>query len=509
MSGALRLVLADQLSHNLSALDGLNKTEDVVLFTEVRAETDYVPHHPKKVAFLFAAMRHHAAALRDDGVRVRYVEFEDPGNAGAIPDELNRAIEAVSPDRVILTECGEYRLHQALSDWAKTVSVTVEMRPDTRFLASKEDFAEWSRGRKQLRMEYFYREMRRRYGILLEPNGDPMGGKWNYDAENRKSLSTEETPPPPLWIEPDETTTSVLDLVARHFDKNPGSLKNFRFAVTREDAARSAADFIERRLPLFGDYQDAMARDEPFLYHALIGLYLNAGLLDPLDLCRRAEKAYRDGAAPLNAAEGFIRQILGWREYVRGIYWLKMPDYAETNHLNAQRDLPSFYWTGETEMNCLRHAIGQTLDEAYAHHIQRLMVTGNFALIAGIAPKQVCEWYLAVYADAYEWVELPNTHGMALFADGGVLGSKPYAASGKYIDRMSDYCADCVYSPKQPTGPKACPFNYLYWDFIARNADTLDGNPRMGMIYKTWARMKDDRKADIRRDAKTFLEELS
>jgi deoxyribodipyrimidine photolyase-related protein len=507
--GALRLVLADQLSRDLSALDGLDPAADTVLMAEVAAETDYVPHHPKKIAFLFSAMRHFAEALREDGATVRYIKLTADHNSGSIPGELTRAVDALSPDTVIMTECGEYRLQQSLADWEDDADVPVEIRPDTRFLASKDDFARWAKGRKQLRMEYFYREMRRRYDILMEPNGDPMGGKWNYDAENRKTLSRDDTPPPPMAFKPDAVTMEVLALVERRFAGNAGSLENFRFAVTTGDAKRCAADFIKRRLPRFGDFQDAMARDEPFLYHALIGLYLNAGLLDPLDMCKRAERAYRDGDAPLNAVEGFIRQILGWREYVRGIYWLKMPDYAETNHLNAQRDLPSFYWTGDTKLTCLATAIGQTLEEAYAHHIQRLMVTGNFALLAGIAPKQVSDWYLAVYADAYEWVELPNTHGMALFADGGVLGSKPYAASGKYIDRMSDYCADCVYDPKKPTGPDACPFNYLYWDFLDRNAEALDRNPRMGMIYKTWGRMDPTRKDAIRRDAKAFLEELT
>lgn len=509
MPGALRLVLADQLARDVTALKDLDPDADTVLLAEVAAETDYVPHHPKKIGFLFSAMRHFADALRGDGIAVRYIPLDDTNNSGSIAGELTRAVNALKPARVVMTECGEYRLHRELADWSEASEIDVEIREDTRFLASKQDFARWAEGRKQLRMEFFYREMRRRHDILMEPNGDPVGGKWNFDSENRKSLSADEDPPPkPMRFKPDDVTQGVLDLVARRFKSHAGALKDFHFAVTEADAKRTASDFIKRRLPRFGDYQDAMASEEPFLYHALIGLYLNAGLLDPLDLCRRAESAYRDGAAPLNAAEGFIRQILGWREFVRGIYWLKMPGYGDTNFLNAQRDLPAFYWTGETDMNCLSRAIGQTLDEAYAHHIQRLMVTGNFALIAGIQPKQVCEWYLAVYADAYEWVELPNTHGMALFADGGVLGSKPYAASGKYIDRMSDYCADCAYTPKKPTGPEACPFNYLYWDFIDRNAEKLDGNPRMGMIYRTWARMKDDRKAEIRRDARKFLEDL-
>jgi deoxyribodipyrimidine photolyase-related protein len=294
-------------------------------------------------------------------------------------------------------------------------------------------------------MEHFYREMRRETGLLMGADGEPEGGRWNFDKANRKRLPKGIAPPSPLHHPPDPITREVLALVDTHFPRHFGSLEPFWFAVSAEQAKESLAHFVAQALPSFGDFQDAMKEGEPTLFHAIIGLYLNTGLLDPLDACRLAEAAYLRGHAPLNAVEGFIRQIIGWREYVRGIYWLKMPDYAETNFLEASRPLPSFYWSGDTEMNCLRQCIIQTRDEAYAHHIQRLMVIGNFALLAGLAPQEVEEWYLSVYADAFEWVELPNTHGMALFADGGVLGSKPYAASGKYINRMSNYCAGCQY----------------------------------------------------------------
>jgi deoxyribodipyrimidine photolyase-related protein len=510
-AAALRVVLGDQLSPGLAGLEGLDRARDTVLMAEVREEASYVPHHPKKLAFLFSAMRHFAEALRAEGVRVRYVSLNDPDNTHSIPGELDRAVVDLAPDAVILTECGEYRLDRALQDWRARASVPVEMRTDTRFLASKAEFARWAEGRKALRMEYFYREMRRRYGILLDPDGQPVGGKWNYDADNRKPPEPGLfQPPAPPEAPPDDTTRHVLDIVAREFPDAYGSLDGFTFAVTAEGAEVCARAFFRERLSGFGDYQDAMLRGEAVLYHSLLSLYLNAGLLDPLDLCRRAEEAYRSGAAPLNAAEGFIRQILGWREYVRGLYWLKMPDYAETNALQAHKDLPAFFWTGETEMACLAESICQTLQNAYAHHIQRLMVIGNFALLAGLEPKQVCEWYLAVYADAYEWVELPNTHGMALFADGGIMASKPYAASGKYIDRMSDYCAGCRYDPKK-NGDEAesCPFNALYWQFLARNEKTLSGNPRMGMIYKTLARMKPDKRAALFDRAERFLETLT
>lgn len=509
-AAVLRVVLGDQLSSNLAGLADLDRQADTVLLAEVREEAAYVPHHPKKLAFLFSAMRHFAAELEREGVRVRYVTLDDPANTHSIPGEITRAVAELGVQSVVLTECGEYRLDRLLREWQAAAPVRSEMRDDTRFLASKEDFAIWAEGRKTLRMEYFYREMRRRYGILLEADGNPVGGKWNYDSENRKPLESGLFgPPPPPATSPDEITQTVLDLVAEMFPDSYGTLEGFDFAVTAAEAEACAEAFFNERLSAFGDYQDAMARGEAVLYHSLLSLYLNAGLLDPLDLCRRAEAAYREGKVPLNSAEGFIRQILGWREYVRGLYWLKMPDYAETNALAAMRPLPEFFWTGKTDMTCLSDCIGQTLNSAYAHHIQRLMVIGNFALLAGLAPKQVCAWYLAVYADAYEWVELPNTHGMALFADGGVMASKPYAASGKYIDRMSDYCGGCRYDPKKSGGEEdACPFNALYWHFLSRNEKTLSGNPRMGMIYKTLARMKPEKRNALFGRAERFLETL-
>ncbi len=506
--GKLRQVLGDQLTPGLSALAGLDPSADTVLMAEVAEEAIYVPHHPKKIAFLFSAMRHFAKDLERRGVRVRYSRLDDPKNSGSILGEIDWAIEDLAPSSVVATECGEWRLQSALEGWRGPVPL--EILDDDRFIASRAAFAAWAEGRKQLRMEYFYREMRRKTGLLMRDDGTPEGGQWNFDKENRQPPDMGLfRPTPPLAIEPDSITSEVIGLVRDRFPDHCGSLDGFAFGVTAEEAERCADAFFEDRLPLFGDYQDAMLTGEPILYHALLSQYLNAGLLDPLDLCRRAEAAWRDGHAPLNAAEGFIRQILGWREYVRGVYWLKMPDYAETNFLNAHRPLPEFFWTGETDMNCLRQCIGQTLRDAYAHHIQRLMVIGNFALLAGLSPKAVCAWYLCVYADAYEWVELPNTHGMALFADGGVLGSKPYAASGKYIDRMSDYCRGCRYDPKKSVGPDACPYNYLYWDFLDRNAETLSGNPRMAMIYRSMSRMAPEKRQAMAQDSAKFLEALT
>jgi deoxyribodipyrimidine photolyase-related protein len=356
-------------------------------------------------------------------------------------------------------------------------------------------------------MEYFYRLMRRKFMVLMEPEG-PSGGQWNFDAENRKPPKDGLKIPAPYTAVPDEITQEVLALVERNFGDHFGDLYPFPFAVTRKGALAALDMFIAERLAQFGDWQDAMVQGEPWMYHSHIALYLNCGLLEPLECLQKAEQAYRQGRAPVNAAEGFIRQILGWREFVRGLYWHKMPDYKETNYLQATRPLPDLYWTAKTRLNCQRQAVLETRENAYAHHIQRLMVLGNFALLAGLDSDQVNEWYLLVYADAYEWVELPNVHGMVLFADGGVLASKPYAASGAYINKMSNYCAGCSYKVTAKNGPKACPFNYLYWDFIDRNADRLRGNPRMGFVFKTLDRMGADKRQAVHTDAQRFFRAL-
>jgi len=503
----LILIMGDQLNPGLPALAQADRSRDVVLMVEVAEETTYVPHHRKKIAFILSAMRHFAAELSGDGWQVDYVKLDDEGNTGSFTGEVARAVKRHAPDGIRLTEPGEWRVMEMVGGWSDGLGLPVDVLPDNRFLCSRAEFAEWASGRKQLRMEYFYREMRRKTGLLMD--GDtPAGGQWNFDKQNRKSAEAALFMPRPRQARPDAMTQAVLQLVAERFPDGFGDLEPFWFAVTRAKAEQARDRFLAEALPHFGDYQDAMLRGEDFLYHSVLSPCINVGLLDPLDLCRRVERAWRNGEVPLNAAEGFIRQIIGWREYVRGIYWLKMPDYAEMNHLNAERDLPAFYWTGETGMACVRAVVDQTKRQAYAHHIQRLMVTGTFALLAGIRPQQVHEWYLSVYADAFEWVELPNTLGMSQFADGGLLGSKPYAASGSYIDRMSDYCGSCTYSVKQRTGEGACPFNALYWDFLARNADTLRGNPRLGPVYSTWDRMKEETREDLRASAERILDRL-
>ena len=501
----LRVVLGDQLSPRLSSLRDLAHG-DVVLMAEVMAECTYVRHHPRKIALVLSAMRHFAAWLAGRGIAVDYVRLDDPANTQSLRGEALRAAARHQASRIVVTAPGEWRVLADLRTW-HAAPAAVEIRDDDRFLCSVRSFRAWAQQPRRLRLELFYRDMRRSHRVLMDEGG-PAGGRWTFDRENRKRLPARLRLPEPPRFRPDGVTREVLALVAARFGGHFGTLDGFALPVTAADARAALRDFIAHRLPHFGDWQDAMKAGAPFLFHGLVSTSLNLGLLDPLEVCRAAERAWRDGAAPLNAAEGFIRQILGWREFVRGVYWLKMPDYAAMNALGARRRLPAFYWTGETRMRCMAQAIAQAHAHAYAHHIQRLMVTGNFALLAGLDPDDVDEWYMIVYADAYEWVEMPNTRGMALFADGGIVGSKPYAASGAYINRMSDYCGPCHYDVRDAAGERACPFNALYWDFIARHADRFAANPRMAMPLRSLVRMDTERLAAIRGRARTVLEAL-
>jgi deoxyribodipyrimidine photolyase-related protein len=485
----LGLVLGDQLSFDLSLFDELDPAHDAVLMAEVQEEASYVPHHPHKIVLIFSAMRHFAAALEARGWRVIYVRLDAPDNSGSLAGELHRWHAALGEPALHLTECGEWRVEEAV----RATGLPLAWHADRRFLCSREAFAKWAGSRRQLRMELFYREMRKRSGLLLEPDGQPLGGSWNFDADNRKALPKGVRGPFPARFAQDAITREVVALVGERFAGHYGRLEGFDYPVTHEEAQALWQHFLAFALPAFGDYQDAMAEGEPYLFHARISAALNIGLLDLRQLCADVENAHRQGQVPLNAAEGFIRQLIGWREYVRGIYWLRMPEYAALNAFGNQRSLPAFYWTGRTEMRCMAQAIGQTLELGYAHHIQRLMVTGNFALLAGIAPAAICEWYLAVYLDAFEWVELPNTLGMVMHADGGYLGSKPYCASGRYIQRMSDHCASCRYNVERATEDDACPFNALYWHFLMRHRDRLGGNPRLAMVYRNLQRMAESR----------------
>lgn len=503
MVSRLVLVLGDQLSMNLSALQKAEKGSDIVVMAEVSDEASYVRHHPKKIALIFAAMRKFAGALEADGWDVRYTRLDDPDNAGSIPGELLRRAEETGAPGVICTEPGEWRLIEALKD----APIKTHILNDDRFIASHAEFEAWAEGRKALRMEYFYRDMRRKTDLLME--GDkPAGGKWNFDHDNRKAAPGDVSVDGPLWFEPDAETEDVLALVEARFGNSFGDLRPFGFATTRAQALEALDYFVKNALARFGDYQDAMLRDHQFLYHAVVSPYLNIGLLGPLEVCQAVEKAWKDGDVPINAAEGFIRQVIGWREYVRGIYFLEGPDYPTRNVLRHDRDLPDFYWGSETKMSCVSHAVAQTKEQAYAHHIQRLMVTGNFALLAGVDPGQVHEWYLAVYADAFEWVESPNTVGMSQFADGGIIASKPYVSSGAYINRMSDYCKGCRYKVSVKTGEDACPFNLLYWHFLDRHRERFSNNARMGNMYRTWDRMDEERCETVLADAGKWLAKL-
>ena len=507
---SLVIVLGDQLDPDSSAFDDFDPVLDRVWMAEVAAESTHVWSSKPRIALFLAAMRHFADALREAGRPLLYQRLDDADAAPDLASALRAAIASLGPERLVMTAPGDWRVLQSLRAVARDAGLELELRDDRHFYTTVRDFAAHANGRKTLRLEYFYRELRKRHDILME-DGKPLGGQWNFDAENRGSFDAEgpRDVPEPTRFEPDALTREVLDLVDSRFADHPGSLDAFAWPVTRAQALEALARFVRERLPLFGRYQDAMWPGQPWLYHAHLSAALNLKLLDPREVVAAAVEAHEDGKAPLAAVEGFVRQILGWREYVRGIYWTRMPEYLESNALAADADLPAFYWTGETDMQCLADTIGQTLKFGYAHHIQRLMVTGLYALLLGVEPKQVHAWYLAVYVDAVEWVELPNTLGMSQFADGGLMASKPYAATGQYIDRMSGYCKGCRYDPKQRSGDAACPFTTLYWDFLIRHADRLRENPRMALQVRNLERLDGSEKTAIRERAEFFRDRKS
>ncbi len=505
---ALTLILGDQLTPDLSSLSDFNPSTDTVLMAEVMEEATYVGHHKKKLAFVFSAMRHFAEELEATGVAVRYVKLTDPENEGSLRGEVARALDAdPGIDTLIITKPGEWRLLSDMEVWANIFDVEVELRDDTRFIATLSEFSTWATHRKQLRMEYFYREMRRKTGLLME-DGEPAGGQWNFDHDNRKRAEPDLLRAKPMEFAPDEVTQEVLTLVEARFRGHFGQLRPFSYAVTRGQALRALDHFLRYQLAGFGETQDAMLSGDAFLNHAVLSPYMNLGLLSPREVCDRVAEAYAAGEVPINSAEGFIRQIIGWREYMRGIYFHEGPDYVRRNALGHSRDLPPLYWGAKTDMACMAAAVAQTKAHAYAHHIQRLMVTGNFALLAGIDPAQVHEWYLGVYIDAFEWVEAPNTVGMSQFADGGVIASKPYVSSANYINKMSDYCSGCAYDARVKTGAGACPFNLLYWAFLMRHEERFKSNPRMAQMYRTWDRMETGKRADILAQAEAFVERM-
>ena len=497
------LILGDQLTRDNPALDGFDIHRDRILMIEAPDESTRIWSHRARTVLFLSAMRHFAEALRADGWPVDYVAL-DATDAGAptIAGRLQAVLRRSPPKKLLLCEPGEHALSGAIADAARSAGIPCDMFEDRHFLCNRTAFAQWARGRRELRMEYFYREMRRRHGVLMD-GGQPAGGRWNFDADNRGAYPAAgpgEIPPPPRF-EPDAITREVIALVIRCFPQNPGSLASFAWPVSRADALLALDDFVQHRLMRFGTFQDAMWTDTPFGWHSLLSAALNLKLLDPREVIARAESAWRDGSAPLAAVEGFVRQILGWREFIRGVYWLDMPALREGNHFGHHRPLPDWFWSGDTDMHCLQQTLKQTLTHGYAHHIQRLMITGNFALLAGLSPKAVHEWYLAVYVDAVEWAELPNTLGMALYANGGRFTSKPYVASGAYIRRMSNYCRNCRYDPKQKTGVRACPYTTLYWHFLDRHESALARNPRTGLMARNVARLTSAERAAIRATA--------
>ena len=486
-----------------AAFQNFDPDQDGIWMAEVAAESTYVLSHKVRIVYFLSAMRHFADELHSRKFRVEYRRLDDTANTGALDTELGVAIKKLKPQGLIMVEPGEYRVEEMLKAAAAKAGVHLEIRPDEHFYCGREEFAEWAKAHKQLRMEFFYREMRRKTGVLME-NAEPEGGRWNFDTENRKSFGPKgpgTLARKPRAFLPDKITHEVINLAQKRFPDHPGSLASFDLPVTKAHAETALKDFVDHRLADFGDYQDAMWTAEPFLYHSRLSAAMNLKLLNPRRVVMAVEDAYKRGRAPLAAAEGFIRQILGWREYVRGVYWTFMPDYVKRNALNAHEKLPDFYWDGKTDMECLRQAIGQTLEHGYAHHIQRLMVTGLYSLLFGVNPLEIHKWYLAIYWDAVEWVEMPNVTGMSQFADGGVMASKPYVASGKYISRMSNYCKHCRYRPDESVGEDACPFTTMYWDFLLKHETMLAKNPRMLMQVRNLKRLSDDQKKAIQKQA--------
>ncbi|GGC85886.1 cryptochrome/photolyase family protein [Chelatococcus reniformis] len=501
----LVLVLGDQLDGQSAAFDDFDPGQDAVLQMEVREEATYVPQHKRRLAFFFSAMRHFRDEQRGAGRRVHYSELDDPANRGTIPAEARRWAEALRPRKLIVLQPGDWRVREQLA----RLGWPIEFRADRHFLCPADAFADFAEEHPGLVMEPFYRFMRLRLGVLLDPDGRPAGGAWNYDTDNRAAFGRSGPPPCPRErsFAPDGVTRGVLALVERAFPHNPGRLGGFDLPVMRSQALAALDDFVEHRLGYFGRFQDVMRIGEPVLFHSHLSGPLNLHFLRPAEVLEAV--IANPAGAPLNSVEGFVRQVIGWREFVHGIYWRFMPGYAEENALGADLPMPRFYWTGETDMRCLAEAIGHTIDHAYAHHIERLMVLGLFALLLGVRPYDVHRWHMSMFSDAIDWVSLPNALGMGQHGDGGVVGTKPYAASGSYISKMSNYCRHCRYDPHKALGDDACPFTTLYWDFLARHAPRFARNPRMKYPYVHLARKDADELAMIRRRAAALKTQLT
>lgn len=507
------MILGDQLDLDSAALENFDSRQDHILMVEAPAEAYHVWSHKARIALFFSAMRHFTEALKDKGFPVIYLQIGEH-NFDSLKSAWAHYLQELKPEKLILCEPGEYRLEQDIIELSKNFRVDLAVVDDLHFMCSRADFKRWAGHNKTLRMEFFYREMRRKYQVLMQ-SSKPEGGKWNYDADNRKAFGKNgpvglHQPPN---ITQDGITKEVIAAVEKHFPEHPGSLENFIWPVTREDALKFLHDFVEHRLGGFGEHQDAMwqatdSQAAPYLWHSLLSTSLNLKLLNPREVIEAAQEAYKKQHLSLSTVEGFIRQILGWREFIRGMYWLDMPDIAKANHYQHQRKLPAWYWTGETHMNCQRQAVSQTLQYGYAHHIQRLMVTGMFGILAETDPVELQAWYLAVYVDAVEWVELPNVVGMALYADGGRFTSKPYVASGAYIKRMSNYCANCRYKPEVKTGPDACPVTTLYWNFLFKHHQEFANNPRTALMAKNAEKFNDEEVSAIQQYAAKLLADL-
>ncbi len=505
----LVLVLGDQLSFTSPALEGFDPAQDVVLMIEATGEATAVWSHKARIAIFLSAMRHFANGVAARGWPFDYLQLDDPAPPD-VADRLRLALRRHRPQALRVVEPGEWRMLQIIEDVCREEGISLQLLDDTHFMCSRPEFSQWAKGKKELRLEFFYRVMRRQYQVLMAGN-EPVGGQWNFDAENRSAYPKRTGPgdiPPPAWFEPDAVTREVLALVEKHFPDHPGQLDQFGWPVNREQALQALDVFIEHRLANFGTYQDAMWTDTPMGWHSLLSAALNLHLLDPREVIAAAEAAYKQGRVSLESAEGFIRQILGWREFIRGMYWLDMPGLKAANHFGHQRALPGWFWTGETQMACMRDSLKQTLALGYAHHIQRLMVIGNFATLAELSPQQVADWFLAIYVDAIEWVELPNTAGMALHACGSRFTSKPYVASGAYIGRQSNYCSGCRYDPARRSGDAACPYTTLYWHFIARHETTLAANPRTALMAKNLQKLSEEDRAGIAQRAAQILKNL-
>jgi deoxyribodipyrimidine photolyase-related protein len=500
---SLGLVFVDQLSKNNLVYESIS-TEDSLLFFEPMSSFYELPHHKQKLIYLITSLRKYIPTINHE----RVIHEKVTENHQGLTKTLKRIFSEQQFEKLYVTKPSDYQTLKELMFFCQSNSIILNVLEDTKFVSNEEDFNLWSKGKKSLIQEYFYRWIRKKHSVLMD-EGKPEGGKWNLDKENRKGASAlKEIIPDRKLIKTDELTIGVMVEVDKIFNKSFGDFENFNWATTHKEAWNQMLEFFDTYFKNYGSFQDAMKSNEPFMFHSLLSAYLNSGLLDPMDCIEEAECRYRNNEAPLNSVEGFIRQIIGWREFIRGIYWSNMPHYKELNFFNNTNKLPSFFWDGNTKMHCIADVVDTTKKNAYAHHIQRLMVTGNFAMLSGISPNDICDWYLSVYIDAYEWVELPNTLGMATFSDGGVVGSKPYAASGKYINRMSNYCSSCEYNPKNTIEDDSCPFNYLYWNFLMKNQGLLSKNPRMGLIYNTLSKFQEPFKEKVKRKSDIFFKEI-